>query len=347
MITSLKRSSYSLSKRLGLSDLVAQSAWRRQRLLILCYHGVSLADEHEWRGDLYVSPDHLARHLELLRRADATVLPLGEGLQRLYAQDLPERAVVLTFDDGYYDFSARAWPLLQRCGFPATVYLTTARVRHNLPVVNLFVSYMFWAARSREFDARGIVGLDGRHPLATAADRDRVSGHVDRATRPMTAGEKDEVARQIAERLELDYHGLLASRMLTLMRPEEVTELSRQGLDVQLHTHMHRTPEDAGVFVQDVLRNRDLIEQLTGRRPAHLCYPSGVYRAAYLPGLRREGLLSATTCDPGMAGPLAEPLLLPRFIDSTATSDLEFDAWVSGVASCLPRRTTKAHPAIH
>jgi hypothetical protein len=30
----------------GIFELVADSRWRQQRLLILCYHGTSLADEH-------------------------------------------------------------------------------------------------------------------------------------------------------------------------------------------------------------------------------------------------------------------------------------------------------------
>jgi peptidoglycan/xylan/chitin deacetylase (PgdA/CDA1 family) len=346
MISSIKRSSFVLSKRLGLSRLVAQSDWRRQRLLILCYHGIALADEHLWRGDLYVSAAHFQDHLDLLGNNGCTVLPLGDALRRLYAHDLPERAVVLTFDDGYYDFQARAWPLLQEYGYPATVYLTTARVEHNYPIVNLFASYMLWLARGRVLDGRNIIGLDGRYTLNTAEERDRVLASMDVAiqARGMTATQKDAVAKTLAERLELDYRALIATRLLTLLRPNEVTALSKQGLDVQLHTHLHRTPEDPALFVNDVLRNRDIIEEMIGRRPTHLCYPSGMYRMAYLPALRREGLESATTCDPGMAARAIDPLLLPRFVDSSAISDVEFEAWVSGVASCLPRRTTRAHP---
>ena len=42
---------------------------------------------------------------------------------------LPDRAVVLTFDDGYADFHSRAMPLLDRYGFTATVFVTTGWVR--------------------------------------------------------------------------------------------------------------------------------------------------------------------------------------------------------------------------
>jgi peptidoglycan/xylan/chitin deacetylase (PgdA/CDA1 family) len=348
VLASLKQSSYNLSNRLGLSGLVADSAWRRERLLILCYHGVSLDDEHRWRPDLYVAPEQLERHLGMLGRMGCTVLPLGEAVARMYARDLPGRAVAITFDDGYYDFLARAWPLLQARGYPATVYLTTGRVEHNMPVVNLFIGYLLWLARDRTLDGRGIVGLAGRYALDTAVSRNAVVAAIDRDVQAQgrTATDKDAIARQVADRLELDYQSLIATRVLTLMRADEVKRLSDAGLDIQLHTHFHRNPVEAQPFVDDVRRNRAIIESITGTRPTHLCYPSGMYRMAYLPALRREGIESATTCDPGIAAPSADPLLLPRFIDTSTIHDGEFEAWVTGVAPSLPRRTTKAHPRI-
>ncbi len=348
MIGTLKRSSLALSRQLGLSNFVAHSGWRRQRLLILCYHGVALEDEHRWNPSLYVSAAHLDRRLALLRRNRCAVLPLGEALDRLYRNDLPDRAVVLTFDDGYYDFAARAWPMLQAYGYPATVYLTTARVDHNFPIVNLFVAYMLWKARTRHLDGAGLLGLEGTYSLATADDRQRVVREMDAAiqTHCLTAADKDAVARDLAARLGFDYPALLSRRLLTLMRPDEVRRLSREGLDVQLHTHLHRTPDDPQRFVNDVLENRRRIEAMTGHRPEHLCYPSGLYRMAYLPALEREGITSATTCDPGLASRASGRLLLPRFIDTTSITEVEFEAWIAGIASCLPRRTRRAHPAV-
>lgn len=347
MIRTLKQSSLTLSKQVGLSGWVAQSAWRRSRLLILCYHGVSLNDEHLWDRDLYVSAAHLERRLALLRRNHCTVLPLGEAVERLYRNDLPDRSVALTFDDGYYDFMARAWPLLRAYGYPATVYLTTARVDHNFPIVNLFVGYALWKARDRVLRGDGIPGLRGEYPLRSADARQRVVHELNEAIGQMNAGPKDQVAKQLIQRLGLDYDGLLASRVLTLMRADEAARLARAGLDIQLHTHLHRTPEDPEAFVRDVIENRDRIEAITGSRSTHLCYPSGLYRRAYLEPLRREGITSATTCDPGMAARTADPLLLPRFVDTTSVSDIEFEGWLTGIASCLPRRTRRAHPAVH
>src|SRR5262245_37310961 len=74
---------------------VADSGWRGERLLVLCYHGVSLQDEHEWDPELFVTPAFLRRRFEILRDGGYTVLPLGEAIERCADGTLPARSVAL------------------------------------------------------------------------------------------------------------------------------------------------------------------------------------------------------------------------------------------------------------
>ena len=54
------------------------------------------------------------------------VAPLGEVVTALLNRTrLPERTVVLTFDDGYRDFYFSAAPILRRLNMPATIFLPT------------------------------------------------------------------------------------------------------------------------------------------------------------------------------------------------------------------------------
>src|SRR5271163_1306301 len=134
-LKSTKRAALAALSGAGIFALVAHSSWRRPRLLILCYHGFSLDDEHEWDPNLYIQPSLFEERLKVLARAN--VLPLGEGLERLTRGALPEKSVVITVDDGTYDFRARGWPLLAKYGLPATVYLTSYYSEFNRPVFRL------------------------------------------------------------------------------------------------------------------------------------------------------------------------------------------------------------------
>lgn len=64
-------------------------------------------------------------HLDALEAADARVLPLDVAVARLRAGTLPERAVALTFDDGYASVVETAWPMLKERGLPATLFVVT------------------------------------------------------------------------------------------------------------------------------------------------------------------------------------------------------------------------------
>ena len=54
MLRKAKLATLGLLRSAGAFELVANSKWRRERLLILCYHGISLEDEHQWRPALYM-----------------------------------------------------------------------------------------------------------------------------------------------------------------------------------------------------------------------------------------------------------------------------------------------------
>src|SRR5262249_59933469 len=80
-------------------------------------------------------------------------------------------------------------------------------------------------------------------------------------------------------------------------------------------------------------------EAMTGRRPTHFCWPSGVYWPEQVATLEAEGVETGTTCDPGLATPSSRRLLLPRFIDTSLVDELTFRSWVDGPAAWMSYRT--------
>lgn len=336
----LRRLALTSLKTTGFFGVVEKSEWRRQRLLILCYHGVSLEDEHEWLPDLYVTPQHLERRLDILRKGNYKVLPLGNALQRLYQRDLPPRSVAITFDDGTYDFYRQAYPRLKQHEFPATVYLTTYYSNYQRPVFNLICSYMMWKARDRGIVDLAEFGVLRPLILASAEARQQAATQVAQwaESQNMTGVQKDHAAAALARALRIDYEELCAKRILQVMNQQEVGQLAKAGVDFQLHTHRHRTPLNEQLFRREIQENRAWISNAAGSIGTHFCYPSGVYRQEFLPWLAAEQIVSATTCDTDLAASNLNPLLLPRLVDTSGRSDLEFESWVNGIGHFLPRR---------
>ena len=97
-------------------------------LRIVTWHRV---DEAENRPDLYpgmisASPQQFQEQVRLLASRFNVVSLAGVLTAWREQAPLPERAVLLTFDDACRDFAQHAWPVLQEAGLPVTLFVPTA-----------------------------------------------------------------------------------------------------------------------------------------------------------------------------------------------------------------------------
>jgi len=91
--------------------------------LIVTYHAVERGP-----APLCIDPGRFRAHLSCLAEMGATVLTVRELVERLHGSDLPERAVALTFDDGYASVARTAAPLMAEHGFRGTVFAIAGRL---------------------------------------------------------------------------------------------------------------------------------------------------------------------------------------------------------------------------
>ena len=111
------------------------------RVPILNYHYVSVApeDADAVRRDLSVSPAEFEAQLRYLREAGFTSISLHDLMLHLATgRALPDKPVILTFDDGYIDNYQFAFPLLIEHGYEGTFFLITAFQDEARP------NYMSW-----------------------------------------------------------------------------------------------------------------------------------------------------------------------------------------------------------
>ena len=95
-------------------------------LAILSYHKIG-AGPGGWDTWYYVSEAIFEKHLAWLRDAGWQAIDCAAFLRGLREpESLPERSLLLTFDDGYRTMRTIAMPILQRFAMPAIVFVPTA-----------------------------------------------------------------------------------------------------------------------------------------------------------------------------------------------------------------------------
>lgn len=287
----------------------AHRATRRQ-LRILCYHGIWVTPGVEFGNYTFIGPDQFARRMRRLKRSGRPILPLGEAIERLAADDLPDAAVAITIDDGWASTLTHMVPVLEAYELPATLYAATWYSGHDLPVVNVAVDYLATAAGRRDIDAQARIAEIEALPVE----------------------QRLQALRDFGSRLGVS-EDWLERRQFNNMTPAELAEAHRRGLDMQLHTHRHidlrsRVTE----LPRELAENRAFLSSAIGEQCfEHFCYPSGGYHPRAPELLAANGIRSATLTQTGLNAPGADRYALRRFLDGRRVSDFHFDAYLSGL----------------
>ena len=326
----LKRAVLAVSHATGVTALGRHLT--RKAFNIVGFHGVSLEDEHVRFPTLFISPTSFERRLRFLS-AHYDIVPLAEAVAQHHERRVKPRQVVLTFDDGFYNFLAVAIPILKQFRAPATVYTPTADIESGEPTYNLLARDIVLSTPLRT--ATGLPDRPDRvRDVSTTAARNSVAVEVLQALNATCGNgqQRLDFCRTLGRVLEVDVDAKLRARLWDRLTPSEVRDVVTAGYDLQLHTHNHRNVVENRHIVRDEVRtNRETLERLSGRPAVHFCYPSGLWSRDVWPDLIAEGVQSAVTTKNGPNYPDTPVLALRRYLTGEAMSEIEFAFDLSGV----------------
>lgn len=127
---------------------------------ILMYHQVGHFAPMQTHRAVYCDVGRFRMQMRALRALRVPVLSMSQAVAALSGQTpMPERAVVLTFDDGCENFYEHALPVLQEMGFPAIVYAIaglTGGVAHWMATHDHPTPPLMSWARLRELAGLGV-----------------------------------------------------------------------------------------------------------------------------------------------------------------------------------------------
>lgn len=158
---------------LVLAALAASARWTWWRpkapgLRVLCYHKIGDPPKGSRLKDLWVSTAKFRSQVKYLLDHGYTTV-LFSDLQKAYngGTPLPEKAVLITFDDGYENNYLNAWPVLKELGAKGNIYVvfnTIGKVNswHN-PASEPWVN-MATLAQLKEMQDSGVIEF-GSHTM--------------------------------------------------------------------------------------------------------------------------------------------------------------------------------------
>lgn len=290
-------------------------------LLAVVYHYVSAEPAAESRATFPISSAQLAAQVEELSRGFEVVSRDHLLAAAAGERSLPERACLLTFDDGLRCQIEIALPVLERLGAPAVFFVPGKPLAERRPLV----VHMVHAVRERIDDAR-LLELLAAHGVspdhvsredATAhyrydeAEAARVKYLLNVAVPP---AERQRVVSSIFSQLVGDEAAFAAELYAS---SDQVRDLERAHRAVGAHSYAHQplaklTPR---ALDDDLARVRGVLAGLTGSPPLAFSYPYGGPAAVSTRVARRveaAGFRVAFTMERATNETLAEPLLLAR-----------------------------------
>jgi len=112
---------------------------------VLCYHRVLPELLEDENNPVYtLLPEQFEAQLAFLVQEGFVSLSLDEfGEMARGLKPAPSRVVLLTFDDGYADFHAVAWPLAQKYNVKLNLFISTGLIGQSGPVIMTQNGYRF------------------------------------------------------------------------------------------------------------------------------------------------------------------------------------------------------------
>ncbi len=304
----------------------------RKQLRILCYHGFAIGDEFDAMPHMFMRSETFERRMALLKRHRYPVVGIDDAVGLLQSGSIENSETVITLDDGWATNLSVALPILENFCYPACIYITTEHLSADSVAFNVALYYMLRTSARRTIVLNGIhPTIDGSYDLGEDAEATALR-LIAAAEAVFDLAQRQAMLTPIAAALGLRVQEILRDGRFTFLSADQIREVVRRGIDVQLHTHTHRLPSGSfETMSAEVIRNRSEIEALTGKPARHFCYPSGVHAQRHPDWLRDLGIASATTCDIGLNSSRTSRFLLKRYLDSDQTADIVFEAELSGL----------------
>lgn len=324
--------------------------WRhRGKVVMLMYHRVLTREEVSLQSvqpGMYVLDNVFAQHMSFLKK-NFTLLSLRQLLDLWQSGTWNTRAryCVVTFDDGWLDNYRHAYPVLKKCGIPATIFLPTDYVGSDQWFWPDQLAFLFNVFAGRKVTPEAVreigqvfteyLGAQGDSFIEALERGEHVTDRIIEQCKHLPIERIHGLVATLAARLEISM-----PQERVIVNWNEVREMSQGGVSFGSHSCSHRilTTITSDDISAELAKSRQvLLEQGVNYVPV-FCYPNGNSDERIQRQVQACGYEAACSVKMGVEGPVPDNKYAIRRvgIHNDITSTIPLFSWrVFGPSSGL------------
>jgi peptidoglycan/xylan/chitin deacetylase (PgdA/CDA1 family) len=244
------------------------------KIIILLYHGVTTSTHHgiENYSQKHISAQDFAHQMHELAE-NYTVLSLKEILRRKQNHTLPEKSVVVTFDDGFENNYSVAFPILRQFLIPATFYLSTGFIGKS---DTFWVDKLEYLINETPLSQLNLDSLGKQYSLQSITEKQEALKDIKFQLKTMSGSVENtitELEQVVQVSPQYDYHDY---RMLTWdqvreMDKSDLCEFGGHTVDHVILSHLSHSEKE-----YQIAQCKTTLEAELGKSMDMFSYPEGL-----------------------------------------------------------------------
>jgi len=249
------------------------SIWHNN-CVVLLYHRIIKLDFDPQL--LCVTPKNFEDHLKHIKEHYYPI-SLRTLCLRMQENRIPNRSIVITFDDGYFDNFYYAFPVLKKYNIPATFFITTGMIDSDRETWWDDLERIFLLNHRLPQDITiEIKGAKYNWILDSYRKRETVYNELHPLLKPLNHKDRDKIIRQLLSWAGLPLTGRETHRFLST---EELTKLGDGSfIEIGSHTVSHSclaklSTEEKSFEIEE---SKKKLESILGHGITSFSYPFGI-----------------------------------------------------------------------
>jgi peptidoglycan/xylan/chitin deacetylase (PgdA/CDA1 family) len=263
----------------------------KSQISILAYHRVG-PQTNKWS----LNPLHekiFEYHINYLSK-NFKIVSLSNLSKMIRNKNIPEKAVVITFDDGYKDNYEFAFPILKKYNAPATVFLATGPIEEK----KLFwwdkINYLLFHTDMESIDLNPL----GSYQLSSNEDKVLAGLNIQEKLKKMDNNKKEDIIKELINLADVHIPEKLGKKYL--LSWNEIKKMNKNGVEFGSHTVTHPVLTNVSLDKAkwEIINSKKIIEENLETEVESFAYPNGDFNAKLSSLVENLGFSSSVSVFP-------------------------------------------------